>query len=86
MKKNAFLLKINSNDNIKYLEIAGYTNIQNVSFEGLRAKVVVVDEMEKIFRPISVTCLAAINIKPLNFEEFKVINDVNNSLNDGIGC
>ena len=86
MEKNTFLLKINSNDNIKYLEREGYENVQNISFDGLRVKVVVVDEMKKTFSAISVTCLAAINIKPLNFEEFKVINEVNNSLNDGLGC
>ena len=85
MEKNTFLLKIDKEQDIKYLERYGYENVQNVSFDGLRAKIVVVDEMQKTFFPISVTCLAAMNIKPLNFQEFKVINEVNNNYNDDAG-
>ena len=82
MKKNTFLLKLNSKENLKYLERAGYENVQNITFENLRVKIVVVDDFEKTIMPISVTCLAAINQKPLNFEEFRVINEVNNSCED----
>ncbi len=82
MKKNTFLLKLNSQENLKYLEKAGYVNAQNITFENLRVKIVVIDEFEKTIMPVSVTCLAAINIKPLNFEEFRVINEVNNSCDD----
>lgn len=80
MKNKSFLLKLNSKENLEYLEMAGYKNIQNITFENLRVKIVVIDEYEKTIMPISVTCLAAINVKPLNFEEFKVVNDVNQSL------
>lgn len=85
MKNNAFLLKLNSQENLKYLEKAGYENIQNISFDNLRVKIVVVDEYEKKILPISVTCLAAINKKPLNFEEFRVINEVNTCC-DNLEC
>lgn len=85
MDKNSFLLKVDKEEDIKYLERYGYENVQKISFEGLRAKVLVVDEMGKTFLPISVTCLAAMNIKPLNFQEFKVINELNNSQNDDLG-
>ena len=85
MEKNSFLLKVDKEEDIKYLERYGYENVQNVSFDRLRAKVLVIDEMGKTFLPISVTCLAAMNIKPLNFQEFKVINELNNSQNDDLG-
>lgn len=86
MDKNSFLLKINSQENIDYLEDNGYENVQKISFENMRAKVVVVDELEKSFNAISVTCLAGMNIKPINFEEFKVINTINNCGADDLGC
>ena len=84
MKNNSFLLKVTSDENIKYLERAGYKNAQNISFDGLRVKVVVVDEFSKSFYAINITCLASLNGKGniLNFEEFKVINDVNTSCCD----
>ena len=84
MENKSFLLKVNSNENIKYLEKAGYTNAQNISFDGLRVKVLVVDELSKVFYATNVTCLAAFNGKGniLNFEEFKVINEVNNNCSD----
>ena len=81
MNKNSFLLKVNSEENILFLEEVGYENVQKITYDNMRTKVVVVDESEKSFMPISVTCLAGIagtGVKPINFEEFRVINEINN--------
>jgi len=71
MKGNAFLVKLNSKENLEYLSSIGYDNLQNITFDNLRVKVIAVDTEKGFFLPISVTCLAGMQIKPLDFEEFK---------------
>ncbi|MBR2969460.1 MAG: hypothetical protein IKC49_00195 [Clostridia bacterium] len=71
MKGNAFLVKLNSKENLEYLSSIGYDNVQNITFDNLRVKVIAVDTAKEFFLPISVTCLAGIQIKPLDFEEFR---------------
>ena len=85
MKKDTLLLKLNSEENFNYLEKSGYENIHKISFENMRVKVIVVDMCEKKILPISVTCLAAMKIKPISFEEFREIDEANNSCED-LGC
>ncbi len=83
MKGNAFLVKLNSKENLEYLSCIGYDNLQNITFDNLRVKVIAVDTAKKFFLPISVTCLAGLQIKPLDFEEFRqsVLADYS-SIND----
>ena len=71
MKGNAFLVKLNSKENLEYLTSIGYDNLQNITFDNLRVKVIAVDTEKEFFLPISVTCLAGMQIKPLDFEEFR---------------
>lgn len=71
MKGNAFLVKLNSKENLEDLVSIGYDNVQNITFDNLRVKVIAVDTAKEFFLPISVTCLAGLQIKPLDFEEFR---------------
>lgn len=84
MDKNTFLLKLHSKEDLQYLISAGYDNIQNISYENLRVKIVVVDDTKKIIMPISVTCLAGMKIKPVDFNDFRIINELNASSCEGL--
>lgn len=86
MNENAFLVKLNSKDNLEYLESIGYDNIQNITFDNLRIKVVVIDDSKNIIMPISVTCLAALKIKPLDFEKFRMTHESNVFDCDNLEC
>lgn len=82
-QENYFLLKVNSDDNIYYLEQIGYLNVQDLKFDDLKAKVVVVNDDEKIFHTLQLRHSVDMQKhKTLNFEEFRVLNDVNNSISD----
>ena len=82
-KENYFLLKVNSDDNIYYLEQIGYLNVQDLKFDDLKVKVVVVNDDEKIFHTLQLRHSVDVQKhKTLNFEEFRVLNDVNNSISD----
>ena len=77
MKRKQFLVKLSDEEQgnkfIEFLENEGFVNVHNISFEGLKVKVLVVDD-EKFFGT-NVTCLAALankNIKPITIEEFIV--------------
>ena len=82
-QENYFLLKVNSDDNIYYLEQIGYLNVQDLKFDDLKVKVVVVNDDEKIFHTLQLRHSVDVQKhKTLNFEEFRVLNDVNNSISD----
>lgn len=82
-KKNYFLLKVNSDDEIQELERAGYNNVQKLTFNDLKLKVVVVNEDKKLFHVLQLRYGVDFkNGNVLNFEEFRVINDVNNTIGD----
>ena len=77
MQRKQFLVKLSDEEQgnkfIKFLENEGFENVHNISFEGLKIKVLVVGD-EKFFGT-NVTCLAALankNIKPITIEEFIV--------------
>lgn len=82
-KENYFLLKVNSDDHIQYLEDVGYVNVQELKYDDLKVKCVVVNEDEKVFHTLQLRHSVDVQKdKVLNFEEFKVINDVNNTIGD----
>ena len=86
MKGNALLVKLNSKENLEYLVSIGYDNLQNISFDNLRVKVIAVDTEKEFFLPISVTCLAGMQIKPLDFEEFRQNTLVDYSSSNDLEC
>ena len=86
MKGNAFLVKLNSKENLEYLVSIGYDNLQNITFDNLRVKVIAVDTEKEFFLPISVTCLAGMQIKPLDFEEFRQNTLVDYSSSNDLEC
>ena len=56
---------------IKFLENNGFSNIQNLSYDRLKIKVLVVDKKE--FFGTNVTCLSALamfGIKPIDTKQF----------------
>ena len=58
---------------IKWLEENGYSNVQNLSYDSLRIKILVVDSDSKIFFGTNVTCLAILassDIHPIDSENF----------------
>ncbi len=57
---------------IKFLEEKGFSNVQNLTFDNLKVKVLVVDS--DVFFSTNVTCLASLSscgITPIRIEEFK---------------
>ena len=76
MQRKQFLVKLdNSNEGktfIDYLEDNGFINLQHLTYDKLRIKVLVINEKE--FFTTNVTCLSAatmIGIKPISINEFK---------------
>ena len=82
-QENYFLLKINSDAHIQYLENVGYINVQKLKYDDLKVKCVVVNDDEKIFHTLQLRhSLDIQKNKLLNFEEFIAINDSNNTIDD----
>ena len=82
-KENYVLLIVNSDDHIQYLEDMGYVNVQELKYDDLKVKCVVVHDDKKVFHTLQLRYAVDIQKdKVLNFEEFKVINDVNNTIGD----
>ena len=65
-----------------YLEAQGFNNIQNLDYESLSTKVLVVNDSEKYFFGINVTGLAAGKPKLISVEQFKKAYEQNPNRND----
>ena len=76
MQRKQYLVKLdnatNGNNFISYLEKNGFKNLQNLNYEDLRIKVLVIDQNK--FFTTNVTCLSAaamVGIKPISIDDFK---------------
>lgn len=76
-QRKQHLVKLNekkeTEDFFKFLEKNGYKNIQNISYESLRIKVVVIDRNQ--FFATNTTCLAAAATKGLKLISIKQFKD-----------